>query len=382
MASLRQVGAFNGVLPAATGQVIGFMRDPKRFPFLEYTQEVPAPNEGNGLFRYVTLDQDLPTNMVNLDEQAWGFNDPMPAGKDFIFRAKWDSGQTVRFAFPYFLGDRVKEGWQKGANMNLQKYYDRIRLGHAMLHRANQCVSAVTAFSWPAYNTSSLNALRGTTGTPAYWDQSAGNESGPSGTANPKFQIIKDTGNRIMRRIDLLTNGALKGEEFSLVFGPDVAQAIATSGEMVNFLKQSQFAKELTVRNGKWGIPDKYNGWNMVVEDTVKCTIRQNADGTVADVSIAEKAYVWPAATVFACSRVGGLDGGYGEQNFSTLQLYTFNGPGSAATGSDLRGGVYVKSETDSYNEITKGAVVTEHKALVAAPISGFYLTNVLSTNP
>ena len=91
MSTLRGVGPFNGVLPEATGQVIGFMRDPLKAPFLEYVQEVPAPLKGNGLFRYCTLDPDESVRLVNLDEYAWGFDDPVPAGKNFQMRAKWDS---------------------------------------------------------------------------------------------------------------------------------------------------------------------------------------------------------------------------------------------------------------------------------------------------
>jgi hypothetical protein len=385
MSVYRPIAPMSGVLPAATGVVVGFMRDPSKAPFLQYTQIVPAPLDGNGLFRYCTINPDDPARLVNLDEPAWGFDDPMPSGKGFVVQAKWDSAQTARYAFPYTLGDRTQAGWQKGAKVDVRQMYDRIRLGHAMLHRATRVVAAVRGNAWPAYNTSDLQNLRGTTGagTAAYWDQSGGVQYTPSGNADPRFQIIKNTMNRVMRRLDLTTNGALTGEEFLCVFGPKVAQAVAESGEMVEYLKQSPYAEEkLTKRNKKWGIPDEYNGWKLVVEDTPRCYIRQKADGTVADVTVAgQKDYLWNDDAVFFGSRVGGLDGGYGFQNFSTVQLYTFDGPGSQASGlgESLRAGTYVKSEGDSWNEVQKGAVVVEDAPLVPAAISGFYLTGVLS---
>ncbi len=127
-ATYRGVGPFNGVLPAATGQVIGFARDPMKLPYLNYVQEVPAPVEGNGLFRWCELEPDVSVTMVNTDEMAWGFDDPMPSGKGFQVRARWLEGQTMRHAFPYTLGMRTEQGWLKGANLSMLKLYDRIRL--------------------------------------------------------------------------------------------------------------------------------------------------------------------------------------------------------------------------------------------------------------
>lgn len=383
MASFRPVGPFNGVLPAATGFVYGFMRDPKRAPFLQYTQIVPAPVEGNGLFRYCTLEPDEPSRMVNLDENAWGFDDPMPSGKGFVVRAKWDSAQTGRFAFPYTLGDRTKQGWQKGAGINLASMYDKIRLSQAMLHRATRVANAVRGAAWPANNTSTLAALIGDPN--AFFDLSSGEEKLPSGSPAPNFQIIKKTLNIILRRIDLATNGAMTGEEeFCMVMGPKVAQKIAESGEIVNYLKQNPNAeRQLMGRARKWEIPQFYQGWKFVVEDTPRTYIRMQADGTVADITIpSEKDYLWSDDSIAFVSRPGGLDGGYGEQNFSTVQLFTYDGPGATAQGlgdGDLRAGTYVKAEGDSWNELTKGAIVVEDKPLVPVPTSGFYLTNTLS---
>lgn len=381
MATLRGVGAFNGVLAEPTGQVIGFMRDPMKAAYLQYVQEVPAPTEGNGLFRYCVLDPDEAVRIVNLDEYAWGFDDPVPTGKNFQLRAKWGSSNTERYAFPYTLGDRTVEGWQK-AGIPLKGLYDRIRLGHAMLHRAYRVVSAVRDYSWPAANTATLNALLGTTG--ASFGSSSGTELDPTtGVPNPNFQVIKRVQNRVMRRLDLLSNNATVGSEFVMVFGPRVAQRLAEAGEVVNYLKQQAGAKQdLMVRNGKWGIPDEYNGWKLVVEDTPRAYSRQQADGSVADVTVAtQKAYVWDDDKVFFGSRPGGLDGQYGFQNFSTVQLYTYSGKAAAAgAGDQARAGVYVKAEGDAWNEVTKGAIVTEDKPLLpAASVSGFLLTGVLT---
>lgn len=367
MSVYRAMGAFNGVLPEATGMVIGFLRDPAKAPYLNYCQLIPVPVEGNGLYRYATIEPDAPARMVNTEEFSWGLDDPRPSGEAFKPRIKWDSGQTKRYAFGYQLGERTQSGWQKGAKINPKAMYDRIRLGHASLHRSSRAVATLRATVWGASNTSDLQTLRGTGGSPAYWDESSGEERLVSGNPNPAFQIIKDTTNRVMRRLDLLTNGALGGEELAMVIGPKTAQAVAQSGEIVNYLKQQANARaDLMVRNKKWGVPDEYNGWKIVVEDTPRVFIREKDDGSIADVVAGERDYIWNDDSVFFGSRPGGLDGGYGETNFSTFQMYYYGGLAN------------VVGETDQWNQLIKGSIDIEDEFRVAAPISGFWLTGVL----
>src|SRR5262249_28609430 len=112
---------------------------------------------------------------------------------------------------------------------------------------------------------------------------------------------------------------------------PAVAEVVAVCGEMVEFLKQSQYANRLAPGEGwnwkDWGLPDTYEGITLVVEDTPRCFINQHDDGTVADVTVsAQKDYILTGDNVYFVSRVGGLDGGYGFRNFSTVQLYHFGG--------------------------------------------------------
>lgn len=381
-AGYRAMGPRNAVLPQATATVIGFMRNPDKFPYQKYVQFVPLEDVSEGLYRYPTIHPDEAARLVNYAEFAWGWDDPRPAGEGFQPRVTWSAGETSRYSFGYTLGQRTQNAWNRNTKINPQNLYNRMRLGHAMLHRASRAVDAVRGYSWPAYNTATLQALMGTPPQPVYFDQSSGVETTPAGLQNPNFQIIKRAQNTVMRRLDLLTNGALTGNEFCMVMGPRVAQKIAEAGEIVNYLKQQAGAKQdLTVRNKKWGIPDEYNGWEMVVEDTPRVFIRPTdttttfADPTAATARIPtgsvqpynERDYIWNDDTILFTSRAGGLDGQYGEQNFSTIQMFHYNGL------------AVVQGETDSWNQILKGAIDIEDDFKVAAPISGFKLTGVLS---
>lgn len=381
-AGYRAMGPRNAVLPAATASVIGFMRNPDMFPYQKYVQFVPLDDVSNGLYRFPTIHPDDPARIVNYAEFAWGWDDPRPAGEGFKPRVIWTAGETSRYSFGYTLGQRTQDAWAKNTKINPQNLYSKMRLGHAMLHRASRAVDAIRGYSWPSYNTSTLQSLMGSPTPAVFYDQSSGQETLPSGLPNPSFQIIKKSQNVIMRRLDLLTNGALTGNEFCMVFGPKVAQKIAESGEIVNYLKQQAGAKQdLMVRNGKWGIPDEYNGWQLVVEDTPRVYIRPTdttttfADpttastrtGSGASVAYNERDYVWNDDTILFTSRAGGLDGQYGENNFSTVQMFYYGG---LAT---------VVGETDTWNQVIKGAIDIEDDFKVAAPISGFKLTQTLS---
>ncbi len=178
----------------------------------------------------------------------------------------------------------------------------------------------------------------------------------------------------VKRRINLATNAAVTGAEHIAVISPIVAEKMAYAGEIVNFLKQSQYARELTSPNMEnWGLPESYGGFRLVVEDTPRALINPEADGSIADVSVpSEKDYILAGDDVYFVSRVGGenggLDGGYGFKNFSTVQLYHFNGEGR------------VEAFSEPKHELIDGHVVMEDCPVVAAPVSGFKLTNVLST--
>lgn len=379
----RAMGPRNATLPQATATVIGFMHDPNRYPYMKYVQFVPLESVTEGLYRYPTIDPDTPGRLVNYAEFAWGWDVARPSGDGFKPKVKWTASETKRYAFGYTLGDRTQGAWTRNTNINPQNLYNRIRLGHAMLHRASRAVDAVRGYSYAAYNTSDLQTLLGTPSPAAYFDLSSGTELLGSGNPNANFQVIKKAQNIVMRRLDLQTNGACSGDEFVMVMGPLVAQKIAESGEIVNYLKQQAGAKaDLMVRNGKWGIPDRYNGWEFIVEDTPRVYIREADDGTTfanpatastytptgAVLAANERDYIWNDDTVVFCSRAGGLDGSYGEQNFSSFQMFYYGGLAN------------VVGESDSYNQIIRGSIDIEDDFQVAAPISAFKLTDVLST--
>jgi hypothetical protein len=229
-------------------------------------------------------------------------------------------------------------------------------------------VETLQSTSWAANNTSSVAGLLPPGG--AFFDQSSGTEMLPDGSINPNFQIIKKVFQLVKRRIHLGTGGALTGSEFVAVMGPTVAQAFSIAGEIVNAIKQQPGAVQLTDPNlDDWSIPLTYGGFKLVVEDTVRTYRRMHADGSVADVTQpSQRDYILNTDTIYFLSRPGGLDGKYGYKNFSTVQIYIYDGE------------ALVMGETDAWNQVDKGRISIEDEIVVPANYSGFALTNCLST--
>lgn len=364
--ALRAIGPFNGTMPVATGQMVGFIRDPSQYAYLRYTQMVPAPEIQ---FMWARVDPDDAVRLTSTDAFGWAYDDYRPTGKGFQPRVEWVEARTQRWDFPYTIGEATLRVWRQNG-VDPRMIFDRMRANHAALHRATRAVETLNSGLTGA-NTASLNTLLGTSG--AGIDKSSGEQYLVDGTENPNFQLLKKMANRVKRRIHLATNGAIGRKDLVMVMPPVVAQAWSESGECFEALKQSRYAKELTDLpnpNQDWNIPDRYAGFELVVEDTPRVFVRQSSNGTtVADVTVpSEKDYVLNTDTIHVTSRPGGLDGGYGMVNFSTLQLYTFGGAAR------------VEAFSEPKHELVEGHVVLEDKFVLAAAASGFKITDVLTT--
>lgn len=360
--TMRALGPFNGTLPIPTGMAIAFVRDAKKFPFMRYMQLVPTEDIN---FMYFKVDTDEPTRLITLNKYAWGYDDYRPSGRDFTVRGDWTASVTSRYDFPWQIGEETLKIWRK-QGMDPQKLYNKILLHKANLHRAQRCLDVITGATYE--QSGSLNDVMDTTG--AYWDASSGVEHDPaSGAANPNFQIIKKTFMRVNRKLKLATNNVAGMEDMVCVMSPVVAEAISTSGEIVNLLKQSQYAEQLkTVQYAEWGLPEELYNVKIVVEDSPRVFINQKADGTIADVDVSsERDFILNTDSVYFGIRPGGIDGGFGEKNFATWQLYH--------RGGESR----IEAFSDPKHELVEGHVVMEDVPLAVATVAGFKITDVLS---
>jgi hypothetical protein len=362
--TMRAIGPFNGLLPEPTGVLVGYLRDPKSFPYLRYTQFIPAPEVQ---FMYWLMNFDDPARMPRENDNVWAYDDYRPTGKGFALQGEWVEARTNRWDFPYTVGEETIRVWRK-AGFNIKNMYDEVRSSQFQTHRAWRAVNKLLDASWPTNHTATPQGLIGTT-DPVYWNDARGNPDLPTGDADERFLVIKKTLNRVKRRIHLATNGAVKRTELLAIIPPVVAEAISETHEIQEALKQSRFAKELTesTNANDWNLPETYAGFTFVVEDTPRVKINQKADGTMADVTVAsEKDYILDEDSVIIASRSGSLDGIYGGKSFSTLQMYHYRGEGR------------VEAFSEPKHELVEGHIVAEDKFVTPSLVSGFKITDVL----
>lgn len=350
--ALRFPSPTNAFVPSweATGLVIQFVRSPSRFKLNEYVQKRPT-TKPVGL--YLKLDGATPIRVVTDEEFAWEDGDELPLGNTNIAPFEYAEFRCYRRAYPWTLG------WQtiKNASWQVRAAQSQIVMMQAMTNRTKRLMTILeTAGTWGS-NTATATDLNAGAGK---WDTASDDP------ADPNYLAITKSINEAVRRIFLATNAMVAYEDLRLILSPGTAIAMSETPEIRNYLRESPFAmaqvrgEDRTARNNAWGLPNKYAGVELVVEDAPIVTTRQNAAMT------ASPAFIKGDDNAILVSRPGGIDGPeVGGPSFSTVQWFHFDG--------ELR----VKSFQDELNEREVGAVVEQYKEVVAAPQSGFLITDI-----
>jgi len=362
MATPRFVSPTNTFLPQATGQVIGYIRDPKEFNVNRYVQliEAPAP-----VFVYPVLEKDQSIRIAEETEFAWEDGDMRPTGHHNLSRFSWTEGRCFRRDFPYTLGLQAVQTARKVGAFDPELVESKSVSSQAMTYRTNRVIKGLqTTANWSG-NTADANTLNGGVGK---WDAASGD---PSVTAH--YLAIKKTLMAAAQKIHLGTNGKVKWKDLRLVLSPITAMAMANTGEIHDYLKFNSNSTKIVEEGGlanpneMWGLPATLYGIEVVVEDSPIVTVHSKADGSLASISSSERTYIKDSDSAILMSRVGGIDAPYGAPNFSTLQLYWYQYE------------MAVESREDTWNKLVEGHVVEQVKEVIAASDSGYLITDVLT---
>lgn len=364
--ALAHFGGFSGFIPAATGQVISFIRDPKTYRINKYAQLVPT-SKTVGVYHRIGLDQAV--RNVNSDEFLWEDGAKRPDGHQN--RLKYDTVefQTERYNYPWTIGWKAIEQ----ADVKLVVAHTAMAQNQLMVGRTNRAMTLLeTASNW-GNNTATAHDLNDGAG---FWDTASSDEN------HPNYLAIKKSLDAVARRVALLTNGMVDNAESSvlkLLISPTLAQKMANSPEIHNYLRESPYAMDQVRgrkagQNSIWGLPDQLYGWDIEIENAVYVNQRPNSSesiGSEAAVLGASPARKWAKSDTSAVvlSRVGGLDGQYGAPSFSTLQIYYY--------GKEVE----IESFDEPKHRRTEGHVVEDTKCVLAAAPSGFLIQNVLSSS-
>ncbi len=378
--TLRFLGPTNAYMPQSTGQVIAFIRQPSKFKIMTYCQFV-GHDEPTGV--YSVLGRDESVRVVSDAEFRWEDGADMPTGELYKSRFEIQEFRAIRRAYPWSIGN-VTEKTAKFFKPSVTQMAEGISL--AMTNRTSQIMKVLELVSNWGNNTNSASNLNGGKG---FWDKASDLPD------SPNYNAIADTFLAVAQQINLYTNGVVDITDMRCVISPNAARRMSQSAEIKHFLANSVYAKKAQEDPGEninvlWGLPRTYMGMEIVVEDASIVTERPNpaASSTSAQaVNPGNRNYIKSDNSAVFMSRPGGIDGQYGNQSFSTLQVYYYGGEASKdarkvseSNGSVSGGLLAVKAAYDQWNEKIKGAIVEYWVPKLAAAPAGFLVTNTLSS--
>lgn len=362
--TLRYPGEFDAYVPQATGQVIAHIRDPKTYRLNQYVQLVKTDTS---VGVYMKLEVDQFQRFVTVDEDVWADGAKSPEQQGNLIRHDFVEFQTIR------REDHTYIGWktiQQASYNILMAHLAAIQNQHMAKRTQRVITRAETAGNWGS-NTGAANTVNGGYGQ---WDLASDQPT------DPKYLAIKKTLDAVAAQLILTTNGQVDFEDpksnLMLLISPNAAIKMSQSAEIYHYLAHGPYAMgqiegKVKGRNAKWGLPDQLYGWELIVENAVRVSERPKASGTEASTvsgSPIPRRFIKGDDSAIACCRPGSLDGEYGAPSFSTFQLYYF--------GKELE----IETLDETKDRRTLSRVVSDVTEVIAAPLSGYLITDILST--
>lgn len=353
MATPRFLSPTNGFIPEATGQAIAYVRDPNRFKLNQYVQLVNAPKP---LVVYATLDPDQPARVPTSDMFRWAPGNYRPRGTNNMGNFVWNEVLCERYDYGYTVDYQsidAADGW------NPRAFFNAIILQQAMTNVTQRFIDMMeTPGNWSG-NTADANTLNGGAGT---WDQ------GSDDPASVHYLAIQKSVLTAAKNITLATNGMMSIKDMILVVSPGLAEAMANTSEIHSYLAKQE--RSIRVLKGEepdmsaeWGLPQPFCGMKVVVEDAVIVRELPNALGTPATTN---RVWVKDDQSANIVSRVGGVNGNYGSPSASTLQRYFYKYE------------MAVEAFDEPKHKLYETHVVDQFKEILAAPRSGYLITNTI----
>ncbi len=368
--AFRYAGQFNGYVAKATGQIINYARNPKKYKLNKYSQLLETKDP---LFIYYKIQPDDQVRLVTNKDAIWQDGAKRPEVTGNRIRHDVVEGQCIRYDYDFQIGWLTLQS----ADYNVLLANTNSAENQCMIDWTQEIITlGQTASGW-AGNTAQAVDLTGG----AQWD---------AGT--PENPVVKKSLGQIASKITLNTNGLAADYENTddvgliLLLNPDAALKMAASPEIHAIYKESLYSDALVTKgspnpNGVWQLPAKLYGYTVVVENAVQVNKRPAPDnggtnqpsGDLAPIGdpgtqTGVRGFIKNKTTAIICSRPGGLDGAMGAPNYSTFQRY-WTGKGEMA----------VQVFDEAKHEYTDGHVVRHGVTILAAPASGFLVTSILA---
>ena len=331
--------------------VVGFSRDPSTFKINQWAAQTPVKrNQGY----YLKLNQDMCARMLD----ATGRLTIWPPGND----SPQFNTSGEQFQFTSFFTQRHADGWSldrmiyEQAEWDIRSQYNAWTAQRAMTEREYMTIAvAVDTANYDSTHYDTANNWGG-----GYLD--AGTSTNP---------ILKKALQTMFTRIFLDMRGTVRPQDVQVVMNPATAYAISRSQEITDFLKNNvyglpQVQGGVVGQNANWGLPEKYQDYKIVVDDTVYV----DADPVPAGGTIpATGHFAWPVMTVAMFARPGGLVAPAGGASFSTVHVF-------------LKEDMATETMDDVNNRRFTTRITNDWVPQVVAPVTGCLCTSSLSSTP
>lgn len=345
MAEIGIMGGPNTFVPSmeAGGQMqVEFSRNPRAFALNRYVEVRPVKKM---LGKYLRIDEAEGMRVASSQEYLW------PLGADAPIGESQDHEFFDYSCYRYSYAFNVPTEQAEQASWDIVAAHGRMAGQKAMTARTRLALAAATNTSnWPTGNKAAdLTALLG--GTPA-WDS----------TATDANNYIQQSILAVGTAVSLATGGVIGLGDLTLTINPNRAKLMAASQELRAYVKNHPLAINYLQGGGtfnQWGLPPTLYGLKEVVVDaTGYVSTRKGA-------STETKAFALGDNAALFTYRAGPLVSPVGEApTLSTLVCFAYE---------DFT----VETKQDYDNRRTQGRVVDNIGFAVAAPLSGYLISDV-----
>jgi hypothetical protein len=295
---------------------------------------------------YLTLTAQDAARVINSNPAlaVWPLGNEAPANNETDLPLSFPTYDTLRYQY----GFNIPYETVQQADWEIHASYARVSLQKAMTNRTVKAVAQLVAASWGS-NTNNCTSLVG-------GKMSAGTSTTPYGLE--AFLAVQ-------LAINQSSIGVARPEDLVAVMNPNTAKGIRTSQEFIDQLKQSPDAlayliKGENIRRGQWALPPVFNGVDLIVDDTVVVTSKENVAGTAST-----GPYAMADGDIYFITRTSGLTMNEADVDFSTCQFFDFE---------DMT----VETRDEPGNRREAGRVVDNYDFQVVAPATGYRLTGCI----
>jgi hypothetical protein len=352
----------------ATGQLVQFIRDPKKFPINDI---VAFRNALKPVGLYVAFESEQAIRVPTKEQFSWPDGMPRPEGNNNLMGFEYRGYKTERMDIPFTLGNRTRANcpWNivgAHSSMSLSQY--------------------MTLITWDCFGFLQEDANWETAAGVDHYDTAVALGEGFWDEGSVEFPYMQRGLYEAFQRIKDDTFSVVSKDDVRLVLGVEAARKIRTSQEILAYIKGSQFAMqqirgEIANRNQDFDLPERLFGFEVVILDSQRVTSLKNANRTY------DREYIMDPNTALLMSKQEALPGDYVSDsgsipNFSTFQVFCYVGEDGKNTADGRETGGFpftVETFEDTINRRMSGHVVGDWGLEMVAPESGYKINQILS---